>query len=79
MSTMPGRCPKCGGEMEEGFIIDNTYGGHQVSHWARGAPQRSLWTGTKLPEDKEVVPVGTFRCASCGYLESFARDEFSPH
>ena len=77
MSMTTWHCPKCGGGMEEGFIIDTMYGGaRQVSHWARGAPQKSRWRGTRIPEDR-VMPVRTFRCTSCGYLESFARDESS--
>jgi hypothetical protein len=53
-----------------------TYGGRVVSKWAAGAPIKSVWSGTKLPEEK-LIPVGAFRCASCGYLESYARDEFA--
>ncbi len=43
---------------------------------AAGAPQKSFWAGTKLPEEKQI-PVGTFRCSRCGFLESYARPEFS--
>ena len=35
----PHKCPKCSGRMEQGFIVDNTYGGHIVSHWAPGLPR----------------------------------------
>ena len=69
-------CSKCNGNMEQGFILDNTYGARVVSHWAAGAPQKSFWVGTKLP-DVELIPIGAFRCSSCGYLESFARPEFA--
>jgi hypothetical protein len=71
----PDRCPKCSGQMERGFIIDNTQGGRLVSQWAPGAPVRSFWTGTKAPDT--LVPIGAFRCGSCGFLESYARDEFA--
>ncbi len=70
-------CPKCNGAMEQGFIIDQIYGGRVIGYWAAGSPQKSIWTGTKLPEEK-LVPIGTFCCASCGYLESFALPEFAP-
>jgi predicted nucleic-acid-binding Zn-ribbon protein len=76
MHQTPERCPKCDGQMEQGFILDMTYGGRVVSKWAAGAPIKSVWSGTKLPEEK-LIPVGAFRCASCGYLESYARDEFA--
>jgi hypothetical protein len=62
--------------MEQGFVMDNTYGGLLVSQWAAGQPQKSFWRGTKMPAEK-LIPIGTFRCASCGYLESFAMPEFA--
>src|SRR5262249_10050908 len=69
------KCPKCSGLMEQGFVLDNTHGGNLVSHWARGAPLKSLLFGTKRPEAQ--LPIGTFRCSSCGYLEAYAREEFA--
>jgi predicted nucleic-acid-binding Zn-ribbon protein len=68
-------CPKCGRSMEQGFVVDNGYKVRSVIHWARGAPQKSFWSGTKLPD--VVLPIGAFRCSSCGYLEFFARKEFA--
>ncbi len=63
--------------MEQGFVVDNTHGGGwAVSEWAVGAPSKSFWTGVKLPQEK-LVPIGTYRCTSCGFLEFFARQEFA--
>jgi hypothetical protein len=69
--------------MEQGFVLDNSYGprtrisGYSgVSQWAAGAPLKSFWSGTRLPDEK-LIPIGTYRCASCGYLESYARQEFA--
>lgn len=62
--------------MEQGFIADNTVGGQFVSHWVPGAPRQSFWTGTKLPAE-DLIPIGAYRCASCGYLEFYARGEFA--
>lgn len=76
MTTSPSQCPKCNGAMQQGFVLDNTYGARIVSQWGRGAPLKSFWTGTQAPEG-EVIPIGTYRCSSCGYLESFAREEFA--
>ena len=76
MTTSPQLCPKCGSGMEQGFVLDNTHGARIVSQWAAGPPRKSFWVGTKLPED-EFVPIGTYRCSSCGYLESYARQEFA--
>ena len=76
MANSPQKCPKCGSGMEQGFVLDNIEGGRIVSQWAPGTPRKSFWTGTKLP-DEDFIPIGTFRCASCGYLESYARQEFA--
>jgi len=78
-------CPKCKGQMQEGFIFGYPqYGlwlfGHPalmvVSAWVEGAPERSFWrsfgTGIRL-KGKKKIPPRTYRCSSCGYLESYAK------
>jgi len=68
-------CPKCSGEMEQGFVIEHSEAGYRVTEWAAGAPKaRWILPGAKLP--KEHIPIGSFRCSSCGFLESYAREEF---
>jgi len=63
--------------MVQGFIVDHSQGGARfVSSWVEGAPEKSFWSGTNVPSEK-CVPVGTFRCSSCGFLESFARQQFA--
>ena len=64
-------CPKCSGQMEEGFVLDRTYGSNAQASWIEGPATRSIWTGVKM-KGREQLPVTTFRCSSCGYLESFA-------
>jgi len=76
MNTETSRCPKCNGEMQQGFIIDRVQGGSLVSSWFEGAPKRSFWWGTSAPEVNRM-PIGTFRCSACGFLESYARPEFA--
>ena len=76
MTTTPNHCPKCKSFMEQGFVLDTTYGGAIVGQWSAGAPVKSFWTGTKTPAG-EPIPIGTFRCSSCGYLEAYARKEFA--
>jgi uncharacterized protein DUF6487 len=77
MSTDQNPCPKCGGPMAQGFIVDFHQGGsRRVSSWVEGAPQKSFWHGTTAP-DLRGVPIGTFRCETCGFLESYARPEFA--
>ena len=77
MSTKAIQCPKCNAEMVQGFIFDRSDGGQRrVINWVDGAPEKYFWTVTRVPEEK-CVPVGTFRCSVCGFLESYARLEFA--
>ena len=65
-------CPKCKGQMEEGFMLDHTHGGYLAGKWIKGAPERSIWTGVKI-KNREQRAVSAFRCVSCGYLEFYAK------
>jgi len=62
--------------MEQGFVLDNTHGGRLVSQWVAGSPLKGFWFVTKLRDEKRV-PIGAYRCSSCGFLEMYARDEFA--
>ena len=64
-------CPKCKERMEEGFLLDKTHGANLWTRWVSGPPERSFWTGVKL-RGKRILNVRTFRCTSCGLLESYA-------
>ena len=64
-------CAKCGQEMEAGFVLDRAQGAVAQSAWVDGAPMRSIWTGLKL-KGHQLLPVTTYRCTKCGYLESYA-------
>ena len=66
------KCPKCGGEMEQGFLVDHNYGTAEQPSWVEGPVERSFWTGVKT-RGKERRQVVTNRCDICGYLESFAK------
>lgn len=70
------KCPKCNGRMEQGFVLDIAYGARLISHWIPGAPQKSIWVGTKVP-DTGAIPIGVFRCSSCGFLEQYAGHKFA--
>jgi hypothetical protein len=41
-----------------------------------GLSPKGFWFVRKLPDEK-LVPIGAFRCSSCGFLEMYARDEFA--
>ncbi|MGI8400903.1 MAG: hypothetical protein ACR2NS_04755 [Gemmatimonadaceae bacterium] len=52
-------------------MLDRTYGANLQETWVEGPPGKSFWTGLKIRR-KVSLPVTTFRCSGCGYLESFA-------
>ena len=68
-------CPRCQGLMEEGFILDHgDYNSKMVNTWVEGKPVKSFWSGIKT-SDRQRYAVKTYRCAGCGYLESYATEE----
>jgi len=64
-------CPKCKKEMQEGFVTDTSYAHVIVGRWFEGRP-KSGWLGLKL-RGKKSLPIATYRCLSCGYLERYAK------
>ncbi|MBC7909335.1 MAG: hypothetical protein H7Y30_02480 [Pyrinomonadaceae bacterium] len=71
------KCSECGGEMEEGFILDRSYGTRLVSSWVKGSPEPSFWLGLSV-KGKEFRTVQTWRCVQCGFLKSYAVTEVDP-
>jgi len=66
-------CPKCKKAMSAGFLLDGSQHDYRgVIQWVDGVPQKSMWTGVSTKK-KLVLSVMTYRCMSCGYLESYAR------
>lgn len=64
-------CPKCSASMENGLILDQTYGGMAQPAWIEGEPKVSFWTGLQV-RGRDRYTIVTYRCARCGYLESYA-------
>ena len=70
---MPTRtCPKCGGKMDPGFVLDRNRFEDQQGTWLEGTLELNMWTGSAKTAKKDQIPVTTYRCDSCGYLESYA-------
>jgi hypothetical protein len=66
-------CPRCHRRMGSGFLLETGHhNARRVTQWVEGAPEKTFWTGLKLGE-RQVLPVISFRCPRCGYLESYAR------
>ena len=70
------KCPKCNGEMVQGFVPDYSHGAVLVGRWLEGQPRKSFWTNTKAPY-KEGTPIGAFRCQKCGFLELYSDPKFA--
>jgi hypothetical protein len=67
------RCIRCDGELEKGFMLDK--GDSDITgqaQWASGAPSTSFWRLSAVESGSKTLPVVTYRCKSCGRLESFA-------
>ena len=72
MRDRPPECPKCQRPMTPGFILENgDHNARSVSQWVEGNPEKSFWTGLKI-KNRRVIPVTTWRCERCGFLESYA-------
>jgi hypothetical protein len=73
MSSQEMSCAKCTARMEEGVILDYAHSGRvNVASWMAGLPEKGWLGGLKIV-GRQQVPLHTFRCTGCGYLESYAR------
>ena len=73
MTEFHNQCPKCNGEMKQGFILDHKgYASCVVAKWQPGEPQKSFWRGV-LSKDCPHYEITAYRCTGCGYLESYAK------
>ena len=78
MTSEPKKCPKCSGNMVQGFLAD--YYSHAalfVGSWIEGEPKKSFWTRTQAPLGGGGLPIGAFRCQNCGFLEFYADQKFA--
>jgi hypothetical protein len=58
------KCPKCEGEMEVGIV--KTKGGAPEQEWG----SKVNWSKIGVENAHNIE---TFRCTSCGYLESYTK------
>ena len=66
-------CPKCKKAMGPGFLIDRGESNRKhLTQWVEGTPRKSFWSGISTSK-AVVLSVSTYRCMTCGYLESYAR------
>ena len=76
MTSKQMQCPKCRGNMVQGFVPDYTQQVAVVESWQEGQPKKSWWTRTKAPVN-QGIPIGAFRCEKCGFLELYADPKFA--
>jgi hypothetical protein len=73
----PTVCPKCGGAMTRGYVAECGHGQGRPVHpgvestWLEGVPG----AGGGHAASNRGMPVVTFRCGGCGFLESYAQPE----
>lgn len=68
-------CPKCKQQMEPGYIVDRANrGAAYQSGWSAGEPEpRLFFLGGIKWYRRDYIPIVVYRCAGCGFLESYAR------
>jgi len=61
--------------MEPGFVLDRNRFDDRQSTWMEGSLESNIWTGSVKASERVQIPVTTYRCTGCGYLESYATPE----
>jgi hypothetical protein len=61
--------------MEKGYTLEEGRKGDSREQWVEGLPKRSIWFGGLDTSGQRILPVQTYRCVRCGYLESYALPE----
>ena len=74
MSDETKTCPKCGGEMLEGSVVDRSgfAGTKAVASWIPGKPKKSFFERIGAAPIESETLLDAYCCSSCGYVELFA-------
>lgn len=66
-------CPKCSAPMVQGYLLElGDSNLRTVTQWVSGAPEAGAFMGMQV-KGRDQFPTQSFRCSSCGFLESYAR------
>ena len=49
------KCPRCGGEMQQGYIADRAAGGYDPAKWFEGDLVTGFLGGIEKPESKPLL------------------------
>jgi hypothetical protein len=63
-------CLRCGGVLEDGFLLDRAQGANLTATWIAGEPEKSFWSGLQL-KGRATFRVTAYRCMQCGRLELY--------
>jgi len=69
-------CPKCKNKMIQGFVPNYFHNNMKITNWCEGIPNKSFLGGVDSQSDVNI-PIGVFRCQNCGYLELYAKQEYT--
>ena len=71
------QCPKCGSQMDTGFVLDRSLLliGEHFPRWLEGEPERGISGGWKVVGKKTNEINRADRCRNCGYLEFYTSME----
>ena len=64
MKEVNNSCPKCSGEMQDGFTFSQ-------DTWIEGKPEYEFWSGFKTNGRKRYA-ITSYCCTQCGFLEQYA-------
>lgn len=71
-------CTRCQTPMEVGFLVDRGDSIYKYQGtWVEGPPQPGFWGNTRIVAGRRQLDVLTYRCPSCGRLESYAHEPAS--
>jgi len=62
--------------MIQGFVAETEKGPIGINIWVEGPQERRFLTGLET-SFRQRLPIATFRCDSCGFLESYASKDFA--
>ena len=77
MSGLPTTCPKCQGKMVQGYLRIYAPAPVDVDQWVEGPPKLGSFWKMLDSSFRQRLPMATFRCEACGYLESYANEGFA--
>lgn len=68
------KCPDCGGEFEDGCLIDQTYGAVTVQRYAKSeiVDDKKLVIGTTEQAFEDLRKTAAYRCKECNRLFLYA-------